>query len=725
MKHQCVRKPLAVLISLTLASPVFAESQTFSLDAVSVAATRTEQKQEDIASTVSIISSDKNEANLSSNIRDMLRYEPGVEVGTAAGDASRFGSKGFNIRGLDENRVKITVDGIDQASSFTPAGNPFQRSGRNHVDIDTMKRVEIIKGPASTLHGSDALGGVVAFTTKDPADLLKEGDNTGGSIKLRYSSADDAFSETVSLANRTGGLESLLIYTHRDGEETENFDTDAIGDDSVDFDSDNILAKLQYQLNEQHRIGLTVEDYQSDTQNDMSSKLSSPYYSDYYDGDDTIERQRVSVFHEWMANNKLFDTVNWNVDWQDSEINQKTSTVYGSYTPISRIKDYSHNEETWMLSTQFDKTLGNHQLTYGFEYEETELTNQQDTLYPTDSSRDTFDRAVPLVEGTSYGVYLQDQISFVNDRVLITPGIRYDRFKAEPTIDDAFNPPSATTQDLTTHDSDKVTLHLGGVFKITDVTSVFAQYSEGFKSPELIDLYYSSERNYGPGYHYLTRPNPELQPEESDSIEFGIRFNGALGNLELTSFHNQYKNFIESVSVNSSFGGVSYDNVSQSQNIDEVSISGFEARGAIWLDQFMGAPEGTSFQGAIAYAEGDNETDDEPLDSITPLKAVFGLSYDSPSEVWGSTLNWTLVKAKEKSDLSDDSNMATSGYGILDMTAYYKPIKSLTIRGGVFNITDKEYTVYDDVRNLSANSTELDLYTQPGRNLSVSATYKF
>jgi hemoglobin/transferrin/lactoferrin receptor protein len=728
MKKLCLRKSLTALISTIIATSAFADSQsnkTFSLDTVSVAATRTEQKQEDLSSTVSIITDEQNEANLASNIREMIRYEPGVEVGSGTGDSARFGSKGFNIRGIDENRVKITVDGVDQASSFTPTGNPFQRSGRNHIDIDTMKRVEIIKGPASTLYGSDALGGVVAFTTKDPADYLEEGDNTGGSVKLRYSSADEAFSETVSLANRTGSLESLVIYTHRDGEELENYDEDAIGDDSLDFKSDNILAKLQYQLNEQHRIGLTMEDYQSDTEHDIPSKLSSPFYSDYYEGDDTIERQRVSIFHQWQAKNVLFDKVNWNLDWQDSEIEQETSSIYNPGGPRARVKDYSHDEEIWMLSAQFDKTVQNHQLTYGFEYEETELTNQQDTLYPTDTSSNIYDRAVPLVDGTSYGVYLQDQISFVDGRVLITPGIRYDRFKAEPSSDDAFNPPSATTQDLSDHDSDKVTLHLGGVFKITEVTSVFAQYSEGFKSPDLIDLYYSTERNYGPGNHFLTRPNPDLKPEESDSIEFGLRFNGDLGNLELTSFHNQYQDFIESVSVSPSFGGVGYDGVTQSRNIDEVSISGFEARGAVWLDQLIGAPEGTSFQGSIAYAEGDNDTDDTPLDSIAPLKAVFGLSYDAPSEVWGSTLHWTLVKAKDKSDISDDTNFTTSGYGILDMTAYYNPVKSLTIRGGVFNITDKEYTIYEDVRELSASNTNLDLYTQPGRNFSVSATYNF
>lgn len=714
---------------MAVSSPAFADNNavnTFSLNTVSVAATRTEQKQEDIASTVSIITDDNIEHTLSTNIRNMIRYEPGVEVGSASGDAARFGSKGFNIRGIDENRVKITVDGIDQASSFTPSGNPFQRSGRNHVDIDTMKRVEIIKGSASTLYGSDALGGVVAFTTKDPDDYLStESDDTAGSIKLGYSSANKGLSETVSLANRTGKLESLLIYTHRDTDEQEIYDENAMAGETLDFNSDNILAKMQYQLTSEHRIGFTLENYESNSLTDLPSKLSSSSYSNYYYGDDVINRQRASIFHQWQANNTLFDSVRWSLDWQDSNVDQETHTVYGSTTPKARIKDYSHKEETLSLSSQFDKVVNDHQLTYGFEYKNKDLTNKQDTLYPNDPTSNVYDRAVPLVKGTTFGVYLQDQISFLDGNLLLTPGVRYDKFEANPTIDSTFTPPSATAGELNEHHSDKMTAHLGSVFKLTNTTSLFAQYSQGFKSPDLIDLYYSSERNYGPGSHYLTLPNPDLKPEESNSYEFGLRVNNNVGNLELTSFYNNYTNFIESATANSTFGGTTYDNVSQSRNISKVTIWGLEARGSIWLDQTIGAPEGTSLQMAIAYAKGENDTDNMPLESISPLKAVLGLSYENPNEQWGSTLNWTLVAKKEKSELQDESNVATPSYTTLDLTAYYKPIDSVTIRGGIFNLTDKKYWVYEDVRGLSASITNLNRYTQPGRNFTVSVNYNF
>ncbi len=723
--------PLAAAILLAINTPAVAddEAATFSLGKVTVASTRTEQKQEDVANSVSVITEENIENNLSSNIRDLIRYEPGVAVGNGAGDAQRFGSKGFNIRGMDENRVKITVDGLSQANSFTPAGNPFQRASRDYIDIDMIKRVEIVKGPASTLYGSDALGGIVAFTTKDPADVLDEGDNTAGSIKLRYGSSNASLAETLTLANRTGALESLLIYTHRDFEEQENHDDSDFDLDEQDSNSDNILAKLQYQLNEAHRIGLTLEDFSEDRETDSESKLASSSYSDFYRGDDTTERQRVSFFHNWQANNALFDQLEWQLDWQDSEKDQETHTMYSSpfgppTPPIYRIKDYSQQEETERLSAQFDKTVSNHSITYGFEYEETDLTNRQDTLYPTDTSRNDLDRAVPLVEGTSYGLYLQDQITLMDGKLLVTPGIRHDSFEAEPEIDSNYAPP-AVIGDLPKHDSDKTTFRLGAVYKINDVTSVFAQYSQGFKAPDLIDLYYASERNYGPGFHFLTLPNPELEPEESDSYEIGFRLNGDLGELEVVAFYNEYDNFIEERTVGNTVNGIIFDRVIQSQNIESATIKGAELRAAAWLDQLIGAPAGSSLQVAIAYADGEDDETDTPLETIQPMKAVIGLGYDAPSDVWGGMLNWTLVESKDESDLADETDFSTPGYGTLDLTTYYNINQSLVIHAGIFNITDKEFWEYEDVRGLSADSDQLGRYTQSGRNYSLSVKYSF
>ncbi|MCB1805030.1 MAG: TonB-dependent receptor plug domain-containing protein, partial [Candidatus Competibacteraceae bacterium] len=121
------------------------------------------------------------------DISDLVRYEPGVTVD----NSGRFGLTGFRIRGIGGDRVLTTIDGIRIADEFS--FGPFQDSNRDFIDLDALKAVEIIRGPASALYGSDAIGGVVSFLTKDPEDYLgifnKE---VYISAKAGYNSASDS-----------------------------------------------------------------------------------------------------------------------------------------------------------------------------------------------------------------------------------------------------------------------------------------------------------------------------------------------------------------------------------------------------------------------------------------------------------------------------------------------------------------------------------------------------
>ena len=156
-----------------------------------------------------------------------------------------------------------------------------------------------------------------------------------------------------------------------------------------------------------------------------------------------------------------------------------------------------------------------------------------------------------------------------------------------------------------------------------------------------------------------------------------------------------------------------------------VEIKGLELRGALWLDEALGLPTGTSLQGSIAYAEGEDTGNNEPIDIIAPLTTVIGLSYDSSDNSWGSTLNWTAVNGKNKSDVSNPEGFTSHGYGVFDLNGYYKPVRALTLRAGVNNLFDKKYSEWEDVRSLTADAENADRYTQPGRSFIVSAAYQF
>ena len=106
----------------------------------------------------------------------------------------------------------------------SPDGFSFgaQTVGRGgYADLDLMKSVEILRGPASALYGSDGVAGAVTFTTKDPSDLMRSDANVGARARVGYNSADDSWTEGLGLAGRAGAFSGLLAYTRRDGKETE------------------------------------------------------------------------------------------------------------------------------------------------------------------------------------------------------------------------------------------------------------------------------------------------------------------------------------------------------------------------------------------------------------------------------------------------------------------------------------------------------------------------
>src|SRR5207237_931949 len=169
---------------------------------VIVSATRTERKAAEAPGSVSVITRSEMDRQNVQQLTDIVRYEPDVSVPFAAGGTgpvsrSRSGAQSFNIRGIEGNRVLLTIDGIRQPDQFMFGGTTTV--GRDYLDVNAYKRVEILKGSASGLYGSDAIGGVVTFVTLDPSDLLSIVSDRPFAFKLRpsYDGADDSFSETA------------------------------------------------------------------------------------------------------------------------------------------------------------------------------------------------------------------------------------------------------------------------------------------------------------------------------------------------------------------------------------------------------------------------------------------------------------------------------------------------------------------------------------------------
>ncbi|MHC6529097.1 TonB-dependent hemoglobin/transferrin/lactoferrin family receptor [Vibrio proteolyticus] len=705
---------LSASILIALSPSAFAEDYSL-FDEVVVSATRTEQNKKDVSSSIETVSSAQIDDTLATDLKQALQYTPGVEVE----GSGRFGIAGFNIRGVEGSRVKTMVDGVQQPVPYNP-GASEQRKYPNAIEVDTLQNIEINKGPSSTLYGSDAMGGAVLLRTKNPDDvLITDGNEHRFGIKSGYMSANEEYKTTLTWAMRQDKLETLLMATYAQGHETETHSSgaDIEGPDRgaanpADSKLGNLLAKAFYQVNDDNRVGLTVEYYNKRYDEDELnyngySIMPGFTYTDNYNKD-TNERLRVGFEHQMMMNTLLADSLNWSVNYQDSSsLNKNYDT-----TPFNgrRMREREASDKTVQFDTQLSKLVdiqGNaHEFTYGMNYlyNQFELDNTDHKLDAGTVSPGS--TGIPDANVTQWGLFVQDQAYFLQDKLILTAGLRYDNFKADPSTDDGYTTSYKANKD------DAFTGRLGSVYHLNDQLSVFGQISQGFKAPTVYDLYYF----YNQGA--IIEANPDLKAEKSLAYEMGFRGQNPSANFEITAFYNDYRDFITEEKTGEEGG----KDVITKKNLDEVRIYGAEFSTTVHLDSAFNTPQGMYTRLSITYADGEDKKTGNSINSIAPLTGVVGLGLERDN--YGAMANVKMVASKD--DWQSEDNLDVAGYTTVDMTGYYKPMKDLTLRAGLFNALDKKYWLYNDVSGTDSHSTfSKDIKSQPGRNWGISVDYQF
>ncbi|MBY7666639.1 TonB-dependent hemoglobin/transferrin/lactoferrin family receptor [Vibrio anguillarum] len=706
---------LSASILLALSPAALAE-EVSRFDEVVVSATRTEQSKKDVSSSIESISSSEIAEVMADNIQQALNSTPGVE---AEGNG-RFGIAGFNIRGMDGSRVKMMVDGVQQPVPYNP-GATEQRKYPNAIEIDTLQAIEVNKGASSTLYGSDALGGVVLLRTKNPEDVLvTEGNEQRFGIKSGYTSANEQFKTTLTWAMRQDKLETLLMATYANGSETQTHDSgseiegpDRGAQNPADSKLGNLLAKAFYQANDNHRLELTAEYYNKRYDEDELnyngySIMPGFTYTDNYN-QDTNERLRVGIEHQWLMNTLLADSLDWSLNFQDSSALAKNYDT----TPSNgrRLRERESSDQSIQFDGQLSKAVdlnGNlHEFTYGASYINNDF-DLDNTDYKLDAGTSTpGSSGIPDATIVQWGLFLQDQAYFIQDRLILTAGLRYDSFEATPSVDAGY------TQSYEANKDSAFTAQLGSVYHVNPNLAVFGQISQGFKAPTVYDLYYF----YNQGA--IIDANPDLKAEKSLSYELGLRGQNDSTNFEITTFYNEYTDFI----TQSKTGKQGGKDIFTKENLDEVTIYGAEFSSRIDLDKAFNAPQGTYTRLAIAYAEGEDKKTGDALDSVAPLTSNVGLGLDR--DQYGALLNVKMVASK--TDWQSNTNADAAGYTLIDLTAYYKPMQDLTIRAGLFNALDKKYWLYSDLtgRDATGETFNIDSKSQPGRNWGLNVDYQF
>ncbi|WP_274585666.1 lactoferrin/transferrin family TonB-dependent receptor [Neisseria leonii] len=151
------------------------------------------------------------------NIRDLTRYDPGISVV----EQGRGASSGYSIRGVDRNRISLSVDNLPQIQSYSIQGVNSGSGAINEIEYENVRAIELSKGASSAEYGNGALGGAVGFRTKEVDDLLPDGKDWGLNSKTAYSSKNRQLTQSLGFAARKNGLEAMVQYTRRKGGETQ------------------------------------------------------------------------------------------------------------------------------------------------------------------------------------------------------------------------------------------------------------------------------------------------------------------------------------------------------------------------------------------------------------------------------------------------------------------------------------------------------------------------
>ncbi|MDD0985033.1 MULTISPECIES: TonB-dependent receptor [Pseudomonas] len=726
------------------------------LQQMTISATRQEQAVDSVPSTVTVHEREELDRQNVNTIRELVRYEPGVSVG---GAGTRSGNSGYNIRGIDGDRILTQVDGVEVPDNFF--NGPYAKTRRNYVDPEIVKRVEIIRGPASALYGSSAIGGAVSYFTLDPDDIIKPGQDVGARLKTGYSSADESWLTSGTVAGRVQDFDGLLHLSQRNGHEMESHNGNnatglaRTGANPEDVRTTNVLAKLGWNYGEDNRLGLTYEKYKDDRDINQKSAVGGIFLEGqgtnmYRDrrGNDTITRERFGLENKFSLDSPIADHIKTSLNYQIAKTDQATSEIYQAGRRVLRTRDTLYEEKQWVFDAQLDKAFvigdTDHLLTYGTTIKQQKVTGSREgaatclavgagctaigapSPTPADSVKKASDFPDPTIN--SYALFAQDQISW-NDWTFL-PSLRYDYIQLKPKLTEAFL--NTTDPDRKyPHDDSNKTWHrfspkLGVTYALTEQYTWFGQYAEGFRTPSAKALYGRFENLEE---NYVVEPNSNLKPETSKSYETGIRGNFDSGNFDVAVFYNKYRDFIDEDNAALSPTGTIF----QPGNIKRATIKGMEVKGRLNLDAF-GAPQGLYSKGAIAYAHGRNDETGQPLNSVNPLKGVFGLGYDQ--DTYGALVSWTLVKKQNRVDsatfftptgIKANGPFKTPGFGIVDLTGFYKVTDELTVNGGLYNLTDKKYWNWDDVRSYDGvgeagvtSPASLDRLTQPGRNFAIN-----
>ncbi|MEZ5456739.1 MAG: TonB-dependent hemoglobin/transferrin/lactoferrin family receptor [Lysobacteraceae bacterium] len=733
---QMTRQPLCGVLLLALPGIASADAATAprQLDTVVVVARRAPEPLAQVVSSVSVVDRETIEQQLVQDSADLVRYLPGVRMDS---DAQRFGAQGFSIRGLGGNRVRVEIDGVPLPDAFSVG--QFASAGRDLMDMEVIEQMELLRGPASTLYGSDALAGIVAIRTRDPAAWLsgEPGDVVYG-LRGGYASRDHSrLLNAHAVGQTTSGWQWLAVASQREGGKVDNRAWRVQdGPNPSDTRRRAVLGKLSRQFADDWRAEMMLDSSRANVDTDVvSQRFAAGRFATTWQllADDMQQRDRISLDLDWSPDRRVLQQIEFRGYAQNSAIRQDTAQyrLADRTTPFESLRErrFEFQQDEVGIDLlghgHFQTAAIAHASVFGFEWQHTRYEGLRDgletnlrsgTVSPVILGERFPVRDFPNSRAQRLAAFAQDELQW--GKWSLIPALRVEDYRLDARPDSIFveDYPDTVTVDA---DSRKLTGKFGFRYALSSQQNLFLQYAQGFRAPPFSDL------NIGLSLallNYEVRANPDLKPERSEGIELGWRGQWETWEASLSVYDNHYRDLIDS-RANLGVDPVSGATVFQSINRARARIRGAEADLRWSLDR--SPADAWTLRAALAWSEGEDTRLNRPLNSIDPAELVLGLRYAPVMADWGAEWVSTATRRKDDIDHSAGALFEAPGHVVHDLMLWWNPREDLRLQFGVFNVSNRRYWSWASARGLSADSNQLGFYTQPGRNLSMNLSWTF
>lgn len=691
------------------------------------------------AATVSVISAEEMENHNARDIKDALRYEPGVEVRRsvyrmsgitgATATTGRGGNEGISIRGLDGNRVLMLEDGISMPRAFSQGVASVGRGAT--TDTELYRRIEVLRGPASSLYGSDGLTGAVNFITKDPADLLDVfGKSSYFSFKPSYDTADHSFGAAASAAWGGEQWQAMLILNARHGDETGNKGSNDVRGsarttpDPMSYTNRSALGKLVYRPNGVDSFKLTLQATEERDSGESLSALGNGITA--YRTSSKAKGQRATLAYEHAdAEQPWIQKIKATLSYRNADTDQTTYEA-GTSTPSlvrPRFREVSYRDQMLAGSVLAESNFGSdswrHKLVYGLDLSLSTLQVNANGTGWSSCTGTQYCQYFPKTEYSQLGAYVQDEM---RTGVLTTiAGLRFDGYELKPKASAKYDAQAiASGQPAVASRDSAFSPRLAFLVEVTPGFIPYVQYARGFRSPSPQEV-----NSFFNNTVYKQVSNPDLKPETSNTVELGVRGKLAAGTGSLrysaAAYKGNYRNFIDLVTVSGNLT-VSNPTIFQYRNAAKAEIHGLEARIDYQLDN------GFTVKSGFAWTKGTTTSNgvEQGLESVAPLSVVTGLRYERVRQ-WFTQADLIYNAAKKRADIPTATNFVSPSFFVADLSGGYHLTPNMTVTAGIRNLFDRKYWSWTDIRGLSLadSAVNKDAYTEPGRSFNVSLKIEY